>query len=42
VGRPWVGLSYDGRILTGFGAMARTEEDATAVVREMTEQEGQP
>ena len=38
----WVGLSYDGKIVTGFGAMARTEDDATAVIHELKEEEGQP
>jgi hypothetical protein len=28
----WVGLSYDGAIVTGFGAMARTEEDARQLI----------
>jgi transcriptional regulator with XRE-family HTH domain len=31
VGR-WVGLSYDGPIITGWGAMARTEEEVTALM----------
>jgi transcriptional regulator with XRE-family HTH domain len=33
-----VGLSYDGKIVSGWGGMARTEADATAVVHEMKEQ----
>jgi hypothetical protein len=28
----WVGLSYDGKTVTGHGAMARTEDDARAAV----------
>ncbi len=28
----WVGLSYDGKIVSGWGAMARNEEDAKALV----------
>jgi transcriptional regulator with XRE-family HTH domain len=31
VGR-WVGLSYDGPIVTGWGAIARTEEEVTALM----------
>ena len=28
----WVGLSYDGKIVTGYGGMARSEADARAVI----------
>jgi transcriptional regulator with XRE-family HTH domain len=35
----WVGLSYDGPIITGWGAMARTEEQAVALVNELKEKE---
>ncbi len=38
----WVGLSYDGKIVTGWGAMARSEEDATKVIDELKQQGGQP
>jgi transcriptional regulator with XRE-family HTH domain len=31
----WVGLSYDGPIVTGWGAIARTEDDVTAVMNEL-------
>ncbi|SBW19473.1 helix-turn-helix domain-containing protein [Candidatus Protofrankia californiensis] len=31
VGR-WVGLSYDGKIITGWGAMARSDEEARALI----------
>jgi transcriptional regulator with XRE-family HTH domain len=31
VGR-WVGLSYDGKIVTGFGAMARSESEAAGAI----------
>ena len=33
----WVGLSYDGPIVTGWGAMARTEEEALTLVNELKE-----
>jgi hypothetical protein len=32
-------LSYDGKIVTGWGAMARTQEDATAAINELKRQE---
>lgn len=28
----WVGLSYDGKIVTGWGAMAKTEEEARTIL----------
>lgn len=31
VGR-WVGLSYDGPLITGFGALARTEEEVVTLM----------
>ena len=31
IGR-WVGLSYDGPVVTGWGAIARTEEEVTALM----------
>jgi transcriptional regulator with XRE-family HTH domain len=36
IGR-WVGLSYDGPIVTGLGAIARTEEEVTALMDELRE-----
>ncbi len=33
-----VGLSYDGPIISGWGALARTEEEVTAVINELREQ----
>ncbi len=38
----WVGLSYDGKILTGWGGMARTEQDARAIIDELKTQDLQP
>jgi hypothetical protein len=35
----WVGTSYDGKIVTGWGAMARTEEEATAAINELKQRE---
>jgi hypothetical protein len=31
----WVGLSHDGPIVTGWGTIARTEEDAVALMHEL-------
>jgi transcriptional regulator with XRE-family HTH domain len=36
----WVGLSYDGPIVTGWGAIARTEEETLAIIHEL--KEGEP
>jgi hypothetical protein len=35
----WVGLSYDGNIITGWSSMARTEADARELVGELKEQD---
>lgn len=31
----WVGMSYDGVVITGWGAMARTEDEAHKVVQDL-------
>jgi transcriptional regulator with XRE-family HTH domain len=36
----WVGLSYDGSIVSGWGGMARTEEEAQAVVAKLKSEAG--
>jgi transcriptional regulator with XRE-family HTH domain len=36
----WVGMSYDGPVITGWGAMARTEEEAHKVVQDLIDSEG--
>jgi transcriptional regulator with XRE-family HTH domain len=33
----WVGLSYDGPIVTGWGAIAKTKEEAVALVSQLKE-----
>ena len=33
----WVGLSYDGPVVTGWGVLARTEEDTAGLMRQLTE-----
>lgn len=38
----WVGLSYDGKIVTGWGAMARDEQAAKDAITELRERDGQP
>jgi hypothetical protein len=35
----WVGLSYDGNIVTGWSSMAKTEADARELVGELKEQD---
>ena len=35
----WVGLSYDGKLITGRGSMGRTEEDAHRLIREASAEE---
>jgi transcriptional regulator with XRE-family HTH domain len=37
----WVGLSYDGKIITGWAGMAHSDEEATALVAELKER-GEP
>ena len=36
----WVGLSYDGKIVTGWGSMARSEQDARDVIADLKERGG--
>jgi hypothetical protein len=38
VGR-WVGLSYDGPIVTGWGALARTEDEVVALMEKLRNDE---
>lgn len=38
----WVGLSYDGKIMTGWGAAARSEEEARGLIAKLKEDEGVP
>ena len=38
----WVAMSYDGKIVSGWGAMARDESRATEVITELKEEDGQP
>jgi hypothetical protein len=38
----WVGLSYDGNIVTGWSSMARTEAEARELVGELKEQDAAP
>jgi hypothetical protein len=33
-------MSYDGPVITGWGAMARTEEEAHKVVQDLIDTEG--
>jgi hypothetical protein len=35
----WVGLSYDGNIVTGWSSMAKTEAEARELVDELKEQD---
>lgn len=38
----WVGLGYDGKIVTGWGSAARTEEEALELNANLREDEGVP
>ena len=35
----WVGLSYDGPIVTGWGAIARTEDEVLGLMAQLKEEE---
>jgi transcriptional regulator with XRE-family HTH domain len=35
----WVGMSYDGQVITGWGGMARSEEEAHKVVQDLANKE---
>ena len=37
----WVGMSYDGLVITGWGAIARAEELATRTVQDQIDRDGQ-
>ena len=37
----WVGLGYDDKIMTGWGSMAKTAEDAGAVIERLNQASGQ-
>lgn len=36
----WAGMSYDGIVISGWGAIARTAEHATAIVQDLIDSEG--
>ena len=36
----WVGLSYDGKVQTGWGGMGKSEDDARAVIEELKHDAG--
>ena len=35
----WVGMSYDGLVVTGWGSMARTQDQAHQIVRGLVDKE---
>ncbi|MGH3501375.1 MAG: hypothetical protein ACRDQA_10885 [Nocardioidaceae bacterium] len=35
----WVGMSYDGHVITGWGALARTDEDVHKIVQDLVDSE---
>jgi hypothetical protein len=37
----WVGLGYDDKIMTGWGSMAKTAEEAEAVIERLNQASGQ-
>jgi transcriptional regulator with XRE-family HTH domain len=38
----WVGLSYDGAVMTGWGAIAKIEQEARSLIAELKERQGMP
>ena len=38
----WVGMSYDGKIMTGWGAMGRSEEEARDLIQQLKNQTAAP
>lgn len=38
----WVGLSYDGALVTGWSAMAKTQEEADRLMHELTQRPTEP
>ncbi len=38
----WVGLGYDGRIMTGWGSMGQTQEESEETMRKLISSEGVP
>jgi hypothetical protein len=38
----WVGLSYDGPIITGWASMARTEDEVVVLMNQLRDEENQP
>jgi hypothetical protein len=36
----WVGLSNDGKIVTGWGSMAKDHDDAEAVIAQLNREHG--
>lgn len=36
----WVGLSYDGKVVSGYGSMAKTHDDAEAAIGRMKDEQG--
>lgn len=37
----WVGMSYDGHVITGFGAIARTEEETRKIIQDLIDAEAE-
>lgn len=37
----WVGLSYDGKVVSGFGSMARTHDEAEAAIARIKQDQGE-
>jgi hypothetical protein len=40
MGGRWVGLSNDGKVVTGWGSMAKEHDDAEAVIAQMKQENG--
>jgi transcriptional regulator with XRE-family HTH domain len=41
MGGRWVGLSYDGKVVSGFGSMARTHDEAEAAIERLKQDQGE-
>jgi hypothetical protein len=37
----WVGLSNDGKIMTGWGSMAKEHDEAEAVIARLNQEQGE-
>lgn len=38
----WVGMSYDGAVISGWGAMARSDDHVRQIVQDLIDNKGAP